>query len=329
MNHAERPPRIRILTTGGTIASRPRGADVVASDGPDELLAAVDVPGVEPEADEVLRVGSYRIGDAELRQIARAAVTAADTSDGVVITHGTDTMEETAFLTDLVHSSGVPIVFTGAQRHASEPDRDGPRNLNDAVRLAAHPQMRDTGTVVYMAGNAWPARFATKVHTLAMDAFDAPSSGRVATCHDTAVRVLAHPIRPAGFPLDTLDAPLPRVDIVASYAGADGALVRAAVDAGARGVVVAALGAGNVTPAMAEAVQSVIAGGVPVVVASRTGAGAVVPRYGGPGGGAELARSGAILAGTLRPAHARLVLALALATSESTASVADAIDRFS
>ncbi|NEE03733.1 asparaginase [Phytoactinopolyspora halotolerans] len=324
---AGRMPRVKVLTTGGTIASRPRGADVVASDGPDELLTAVDVDGVAVQAEEIVRVGSYGIGDEELRRIARSAVVAAGANDGVVVTHGTDTMEETAFLTDLVHAGGTPIVFTGAQRHAGEADRDGPRNLNDAVRLAAHPGMRTAGVTICMAGNAWPARFATKAHTLAADAFAAPSSGPVAICHGGDVRVVARPDRPAGFALSVLDAPLPRVDVVSAYAGADGTLVRAAIEAGARGIVVAALGAGNVPPSMAKEIRAAVEVGIATVVTSRTGAGPVVPRYGGAGGGADLVRSGAILGGTLRPAHARLVLALALATAGSQAGVADLVAR--
>lgn len=314
MSVAGHPRRIHVLTTGGTIASRARGADVVANDGPDDLLAALDVPRVEVEARELLRVGSYRFGERELRQVAQAAVAATSDADGVVITHGTDTMEESAFLTDLVYEGDVPIVFCGAQRHADEPDRDGPRNLTDAVRLAAHPAMHGSGVAICMAGSVWPARYATKVHTLAVDGFAAPG-GPFATCHNDAVHLLARPVRPDSFPLSTLDGPLPRVDVVTAYVGVDGALIRAAVGAGARGVVVAAFGVGNVTPALAEEIHTTIEAGIPVVLVSRTGAGPVVPRYGGPGGGAELARAGVILGGALRASHARLLLALALTTA--------------
>lgn len=321
-------PRVRVLTTGGTIASRPVGADVVAKDGPEDLVSAIDVADVDLDVEEVMRVGSYRIEDDSLRQIARAAVVAAQECDGIVVTHGTDTMEETAFLADLVHSGPSPIVFTGAQRHAGEADRDGPRNLADAVRVAADGRLRETGATICMAGNVWLARFATKSHTLALDAFAAPDGGPAATCHGAEVRIAGRPVRPAGFPLSVLDQPLPRVDIVTAYVGVDGALVRAAVDAGAQGLVVAAFGAGNVTPAMADEIRAAVECGVAVVVTSRTGSGPVMARYGGPGGGAELARSGAILGGALRPTHARLVLALALASNQSRAAAAEAMERY-
>ncbi|AYY12754.1 asparaginase [Actinobacteria bacterium YIM 96077] len=317
-------PHVRVLTTGGTIASRWRGASVVATDGPDDLLAHLDLPGIGLEGQEVLRIGSYRVGDPELRQIARAAHEAAHEADGVVVTHGTDTMEESAFLTDLVHSGETPIVFCGAQRHADEPDTDGPRNLENAVRLAANEHARGIGTVVCMAGTAWPARFAAKTHTTALDAYSAPSAGPLATVDSTAVRVLARPARGDTFDPVVLGEPLPRVDIVTAYAGADGALLRAAVQAGARGIVVAGLGAGNLPPALAEEIAGAITAGVPVVVASRCGAGPVIPLYGGPGGGRDLARSGLIFAGTVRPAHARLLLALALSTA-STASMMERV----
>jgi L-asparaginase len=319
---------VTVLSAGGTIASRPQHGGVVASDGPDAVVDGLDVPGVFVTAEEVLRVGSYAMDEADLRTVARAAVEAAahDDIDGVVVTHGTDTMEETAFLADLAHRGDAPIVLTGAQRNAAEPDGDGPRNVRDAVRLAAHPAARDLGVVVAMGGRAWPARHAAKTHTVALDAFSAPSSGPVADLSGDDVRVLAHPPRTAGPGVAALRAPLPRVEVVGAYAGGDGGLLRAAVAQGARGIVIAAFGIGNVTPDIAAAVEETVAQGVPVLVVSRCGAGPAQPVYGGRGGGAELERAGALYGGTLRAAQARLALAVALATAPD-GGVADLIAR--
>jgi L-asparaginase len=305
---------VRVLTTGGTIASRPESGGVRASDGPEAVLEGLAIAGVRLEATELLRTGGFQMSDAELRHVAGAAAAASAEADcGVVVTHGTDTMEESAFLTQLVHAGPAPIVFCGAQRNAAEADRDGPRNLADAVRLAAEPAARGLGVTICMAGRAWPARHAAKGHTLALDAFGAPDAGALATVDEGVVRVLARPAAPSLLPAGLLDRPLPRVDLVPVYAGADGTLVEAAVRAGARGLVVMGFGTGNVPPALAAALVEALAAGVAVLVATRCAAGPTVPLYGGPGGAAELERAGALFGGTLRAPHARLLLASALA----------------
>jgi L-asparaginase len=313
---------VRVLTTGGTISSRPAAGGVQASDGPAEVLAGVAVDGVRLEATEVMRTGGYRMSEGELRQVAAAVLDAvADAPDGVVVTHGTDTMEETAFLTDLVHGGPEPVVFCGAQRNAAEPDRDGPRNVTDAVRLAAAPPARGLGTMICMAGRAWPARHAVKAHTLALDAFCAPGTGELASVWGADVRVLAQPARRAALPAAVLDRPLARVDLIPAYAGCDGALVDAALSAGARGLVVMAFGTGNLPPGLAGTLIEALAAGVPVLVASRCADGPTVPLYGGPGGALELARAGAMFAGQLRASHARLLLSAALGCAAASTDV--------
>jgi L-asparaginase len=323
-------PSVRVIATGGTIASQPAPGGVVASRGADELLASAGVEGVRCTTQQVLQLGSYRFAEQDVRTVAAAAVDAACQGDvdGVVVTHGTDTMEESAFLADLVHAGDRPIVFCGAQRHASEPDGDGARNLRDAVRLAAHPEARGLGVAICMAGHAWPARHATKVHSLDVDAFAAGDAGAVAAVDDERVAVLAVPRRPDPLPRTLLDRPLPSVQIIPAYAGVDGTLLQAALDAGARGLVVAAFGIGNVTDALADAAGEAIAAGVPVVVTSRCAAGPVRPVYGGPGGGAQLAERGAIFAGRLRPPHARLLLAAALSIADRPSEVGGVVAPF-
>ncbi|HEX2072746.1 MAG TPA: asparaginase [Geodermatophilus sp.] len=319
-------PLVRVLTTGGTIASRP-GVDgrVVAADSGDALLRSVaPVDGVDVLVEDVFRLGGYRLTLDDVRELARRVRDAAADADGVVVTHGTDTMEETAYFLDLVHAGPRPVVLTGAQRNAEVADTDGPRNLHDALRVAATPAAGDLGVVITMAGRILPARRATKVHTLALDAFAAPEGGPLGYVDPDGVRVLAAPRRAPAFDLDDLAGPLPRVDVVPLYLGADGTFLRASREAGARGIVLDAFGAGNVTPDVLAETERALSDGLVVLVASRCHAGPVSPLY-GAGGGADLAAAGAVMAGDLRAPKARLLLTVALATSGDAADAIAAL----
>ena len=315
-------PLVRVLTTGGTIASRP-AADgrVVAADSGDVLLRTLrSLSGTEIVVEDVFRLGSYRLDLDDVRELARRVRRATVDADGVVVTHGTDTMEETAYFLDLLHAGTQPVVLTGAQRNAEVADGDGPRNLHDAVRLAAAPAARDMGVVITMAGRVLPAREATKVHTVALDAFAAPDGGQLGRVDPDRLRLLAQSRRRPAFDLDALPVDLPRVDVVPLHLGADGAFVRAAREAGARGIVLDAFGAGNVTPQVLGETEKALAEGLVVLVASRCHAGPVSPIY-GAGGGADLAAAGALLAGDLRATKARLLLTLALAAGGGPSGV--------
>lgn len=316
-------PLVRVLTTGGTIASRP-GSDgrVVAADSGADLLAAVGpVDGVEVVVEEVFRLGSYRLDLDDVRELARHVRRVAVDADGIVITHGTDTMEESAYFLDVLHSGPQPVVLTGAQRNAQAAAPDGPSNLRDAVRLAATPEARDLGVVITMAGRVLPARQATKVHSLGLDAFAAPDGGQLGRVDPDQVRIFGGPRRRPTFDLDALSEQLPRVDVVPLHLGADGTFVHAARQAGARGIVLDAFGAGNVTPGVLTATERALADGVVVLVTSRCHAGPVSPIY-GAGGGADLAAAGAIVCGDLRAPKARLLLTLALAVASDGTDVA-------
>jgi len=209
-----------------------------------------------------------------------------------------------------VHNDPRPVVFTGAQRPFDAPAPDGPANLADALRVAADPAARDLGVLLVFDGLAFAARGVRKLDTLRSAAFGAPGRGPVLRVAAGAVRPLACPPRPPALPLD-LSAALPRVDVVACHQGCDDALLRAAVAAGAAGVVLAALGVGNVPPPVATAAAELVAGGVPVLVCSRVPAGPVAPLY--AGGGARLAGDGALFGGDLSPWQGRLLLSAALA----------------
>lgn len=317
-------PAVRVLTTGGTIASRRTATGAVtAQDSGEQLLSQSSGRSrqIRVEVEEVFRIGSFNLRLADLLQLARRvheAVAHPDV-DGVVVTHGTDTMEESAYLVDLVHTAAAPVVFTGAQRAADEPDADGPRNLADAIALAAAPEARQLGVVVCMAGRAYAARQVTKVRTLAPDAFDAPGYGHVAEVYRGQVAVAATPRRPARFGLAELGELPARVDVVPLTVGADATFLQAARQAGARGIVLAAFGAGNANPTVVAEVARCVAAGVVVLVVSRCHEGPVAPVYGG-GGGVDLAKAGAVFAGNLRAPKARLLLAAALSAAPDAAA---------
>jgi L-asparaginase len=238
-----------------------------------------------------------------------AALVADPTIDGVVVTHGTDTLEESAYLATRSIDTEKPIVFTGAMRNASELSWDGPANLADAARVAASSDARGYGTLVVLNGRIFSALDVTKAHTHMLDAFESPGLGPVGVVDDG--EVVFRRMLPRSGPLIAPPSLAEPVDIVVAFAGADGRLVDCARTS-ARGVVIAALGRGNVPPLMSEAIGRCVSDGVPVVVASRAPRGRVGQTYGYEGGGRHLARLGAIFTGSRRPQQARIDLMLAL-----------------
>ena len=317
-------PHVVVLATGGTISARrsAAGGALLATDGADRLVGGASVPpGVTVEAHDVLRVGSYNLTLADLRTIADAV--AAHLSrpdvDGIVITHGTDTLEETAILLDLVHADPRPVVLTGAQRSADVADTDGPRNLADAVTVAADPQLRGHGVVVAFGGAVLAARGVRKSHTVDLAAFTG-STGRLATVLDGCVTVHASPHRPVVLEHPTAALDEVRVDVVLTYPGAQPDLLLAAAGGGARGVVVAGTGVGNAPPGFAAAVSDLTRQGVVVGLSTRVAFGPVRPVY-GDGGGADLVAAGAVPL-ALPAAQGRIALALLLSTDLAPDQVA-------
>ncbi|MBB5957237.1 L-asparaginase [Saccharothrix tamanrassetensis] len=303
-----------LLGTGGTIATRATGEGRAVQVGAAELLRAADAvwprPGVRVEPHDVAGRASFAARPTDVLDLAGRIASAVAVAEGVVVAHGTDTLEESAFLVSLTHSSPVPVVFTGAQRPFDDPAPDGPRNLAAALRWAASPQSRGTGVTLAFADQILPVVGARKTHTLALRAFAAPGRGPVGQVDEAGVRALAT-VRPAPPLLAPGVRDLPRVEIVGQYLGADAAAFTDARSRGVRGVVVAAFGSGNTTPEATRACLRLLSDGVPVVVTSRVGEGPVVGLY--AGGGADLAAAGAVFAGDLSPWQARLLLACVLA----------------
>ena len=316
VSDAAHRPVVVCLFTGGTISMRVDAAagGAVPSLSAEEILQAAR--GTEAVADvrveawgrfpgphmDVARQWALRARVAEL--LADPAVT------GVVLTHGTDTLEETAYLLARSLPPDKPVVFTGAMRSASDLGWDGPQNLLDAVRVAASPDARGAGTLVCMGSQVFAALEDTKSHTHHIGAFEAPGLGPVAVVDDDRVLFQRRLVNvPAVLSPPALADP---VDIVATWAGCDARLLDASRESGAAGVVIAAMGRGNVPPAMVPGIERWVAAGRPVVIASRAGRGHVGKTYAYPGGGRKLHEIGAIFAGQRRPQQARVELMLAL-----------------
>ncbi|HEX4247352.1 MAG TPA: asparaginase [Pseudonocardia sp.] len=320
-----------IISTGGTIASRrdERGASV-ASDGVGALLERLPVTvGVPVEGRDVLCLGSYLLTPSDMagivREIHRAL--ADEAVLGVVVTHGTDTMEETAYLADLVHDDPRPVVFTGAQRPADAPDTDGPRNLADAIAVAADPAARDCGVLLTFDGSVFAAKGVGKSHTAAPAAFSAPDSGPLGHVRDGVVSLAVRPVRLPPLDLTALDLADLRVDVVTYYPGADATVLDAVHAAGARGVVLAGTGAGNANREVCAAVDRLTRDGVVVALSTRVAAGPVAGIYGNGGGGLDLLAAGAVPTGVLRPSQARILLAALLARYRDPVRVAAELAR--
>ncbi|MGC0364580.1 L-asparaginase [Rhodococcus sp. 27YEA15] len=314
-----------VVTTGGTIAStaNSRGVKVASVSGAD-LLAGTRVPDtVALRLVDIASVNSFAMDFGDMDRIHDAIRAALDEPDtcGVVVTHGTDTLEETAMLVDVFHCDPRPVVFTGAQRSADDPDTDGPRNFHDAVLVAASDAARDHGVLISFDGTVHAARGTRKVHTNAPAAFSDPDHGPVGTVDGEVAFRSRRRRRPRRRPAAIGGI---RVDTIAFYPGADRIAMDACVAAGAHGLVLEGTGYGNANADIVAAVDEHTASGIPVVLSSRVHAGAVRAVYGGGGGGVDLVDAGAILAGHLRPGQARVLLAASIAAGADRTAVAHA-----
>ncbi|MBT2468828.1 asparaginase [Streptomyces sp. ISL-66] len=304
--------RIVVISTGGTIASRWQGSGFAADADGAEVMATAPLPeGVTIEVVDLFSVNSPRLTTAHQLTLLRTVheVLADPGVEGVVVTHGTDTLEESAFLVDLHHHDARSVVFTGSQRPMGTADGDGPGNLYDALLTAA--TTRGLGVLIAFAGRVHAARGTVKTQAVALDAFADPSKELLGKVGFGKVTVLRTPVRPEPLPLPAMPEAPPRVDVVMHHASGDPVLLNAAVAAGARGIVLVGTGAGNATPEIVDAVKAAIAGGVLVALTTRVAAGPVTEIY-THGGAVDLVAAGAVPTGTLRAPQVRIAVLAAL-----------------
>ena len=239
-----------------------------------------------------------------------------------MVTHGTDTMEESCYLADLLLRSDKPAVFTGAQRAHDDPNPDGPHNLLSAVRTAAAPAARGLGAVICFADQIHAARDVTKVSASALATFQSYDKGALGAVDGGRVLIQRRPALRRTFAVD--DLPELQVVLLRLTLGFDVRLVEAALALGPAGLVIEAFGRGNGPAALVPLVRRAVDSGVPVIITSRCPTGRVLPIY-GKGGGKDLADAGAIFAGDLQGPKARLLLMVLLAAPETKARIAEIV----
>lgn len=315
-------PTVAVISTGGTIAEKtdPKTGGAVPEVSGSTLVEAV--PGLLKVAN-IMVVTFSNIDSSQmtpelwlkLSQTVDELLKQSDTIKGVVITHGTDTMAQAAYFLEITLDTNKPVVFTGAMRDASDPSPDGPVNILNAVRQVLSPQAKNWGVTVSLDNYINCARDVRKTQSINPQTFKSGQKGYLGYIYNTG-KVNRFHEKP-----DTPKIPrpksLPKVVYLATYPGANGGLVRHAVDSGAKGIVVDAVGAGNVNADVYKAIKYALSKNIPVVITTQVYHGGVHPIYGDEGGGATLQKNGAILGGDLTGQKARLLLMVALTQAQN------------
>ncbi len=315
---AQKLPRIKILATGGTIAGQGASADRTAyTSGAlpiKDLIAAV--PGIDKVADitgeQIANVGSQDMTVAIWMKLNQRIneIYKNNEADGIVITHGTDTQEETAYFLSLTVRYDKPVVLTGSMRPATAISADGPKNLYDAVALAASKEAANSGVLVVFSESIFSARDVVKTSTTHVEAFTAPNTGPIGEIYDGHVFMYEAPLRRANknTPFDiTGMKTLPEVAIVELYADAPATGINAYVATGVKGIVTGGLGNGNLNKVNTAAVESAVKKGTVVVRASRVPSGSVTLLD-----ETDDEKLGTIVSDNLLPQKARILLMLGL-----------------
>jgi L-asparaginase len=330
-------PLVHVIATGGTISALgPHRLDYTLYPelgrrlGIEEMLARIPEASeiAEVEAEDLLRVGSSSIGPAEWLQLARridAILSSAQPPQGVVITHGTATLEETGYFLHLTAKSDRPVVLTGAMRPTSALGTDADLNLLDAIRLAACPDAAGRGVLAVLNNEIQSVRDVTKTNAFRVNTFGSRDLGCLGFVDADGQVVFYRNVtrlhtRAAPFDVRGTQT-LPRVDIVSAYAGADGVLIDALRERGTDGLVLAGFGGGTYPAAFVEAGKRAVQAGIPVVLATRSSAGRVVATP-------EKSAAGFIVSDDLMPQKARILLMLALATTRERDAIQEMFYRY-
>jgi L-asparaginase len=315
-------PYVAVLSTGGTIAMQhdETAGGAVPQLGASDFAAALPPDAPRLHAEEIVNLPSSHFTLETLERIRDRVAELVEEPDvlGVVVTHGTDTMEETTYLLDLTVPGAKPVVLTGAMRTASDVGYDGYANLLAAVRVAATPQARDLGAVIVFNGEIHAAGRATKMHTLSPATFQSPGWGPIGRVEGDAVIVDRRPER-EGFPWRGLER---HVALLKLTVGAGPGALEDALQRGARGVVIEGLGAGRVPPWWLPVVRRARERGIPVVIASRCPSGRVWDQYGYAGAYRSLVDLGCLFTAGINGQKARIRLMVILAAAETPEGIA-------
>jgi L-asparaginase len=312
-------PQVYVIGTGGTISGGVDPATGLAKSLTAEDLVAL-VPGlkgkVEIEEEDFSRIGSSSMTPGiqfKLAQRVNELFKSRKDLTGIVITHGTDSLEETSFLLDLVVTDPRPVVFAAAQRPPIVSDSDGPRNLENAIRIAMSPRAHDKGVMVSLNEDIHAARYVTKSHSVAVESFKSGKKGMLGTVDDGQVIFYNAPLNRLTISASAVE---PRVDLVRLAAGDQGKFIDCAIETKSAGVVIEAFGRGNMPRPVLDAVNRARKAGLIVVVVSRTEEGRVVLED-------QLLNSGVISGEDLDGLKARILLTVALGATNDIATLQD------
>lgn len=312
--------KIVIIMTGGTIAMRidPALGAAIPSLSSEELIGDVraHIAGVDIVERELFNLPSPHITPQHMTEIRHAVAEALSEEDvlGCIVTHGTDTLEETAYFLEISLEHIKPVVVTGAMRNASELGYDGELNITAAIATILNPKSRGMGTLVVMNNEVHSAYEVTKTNTLSVGTFQSPEFGPLGIIDNDEVLYYRRETTQKTIPTDRLD---PSVALVKMAAGMEGDLIDYCFEQGYKGLVVEALGRGNVPPAAMPAIRKWCASDRPVVLVSRCPTGRVLGSYGYPGGGRDLFSAGVVNGGYLPGQKARIALMALLAAGAS------------
>jgi len=320
---AQNLPRVIVLSTGGTIAGQQPNSDkagyVPGKIPIEELLK--DIPSITQKAivqgEQIASIGSYDMTIDIWIRLARRIneIFAKNEADGIVITHGTDTQEETAYFLNLTVQSDKPVVLTGAMRPATAISSDGSKNLYDAIIVASDTSSKGKGVLIYFNDNIYDAKNAVKTSMTNVNAFSSPNTGPLGQVYDSKVfynmQTLNRHGGPAAFDVSKIHS-LPRIEIVYAYADASNVAINAFIYNNVEGIIIAGTGGGSFDKAILESVKDAVKKGIIVVRSSRVLTGRVNTNYTGVFDDSKL---GTIVSDNLNPQKARILLMLALTTT--------------
>ncbi|MDN3450425.1 asparaginase [Planococcus sp. APC 3906] len=318
--------KVSLITTGGTIASKEISKGLLKSGAISgkELAALCQLPEeIEVNVIDVFQLPSMHIGFSEWAVLKKAIEKelADETVDGIVVTHGTDTLEETAYFLDLTIDDHRTIVVTGSQRSPDDVGTDVYSNLRNSVYVSVDRTLRGVGTVVVFNERIYSAKYVKKVHSSNLQGFDSFGHGYLGIIDNNVVSVYQKPI---DHEVKKVGSSIPRVDIVKCFSGQDGLLIDLLVQGGVKGIVLEAAGRGQISPYMVDSIEKAVAKGVVVLLTTSAEEGRVYPSYGYLGSAHDLMQKGVLLGSDYDSKKARIKLAVLLSVSEQIA-----IDSFS
>lgn len=322
--------KVAIIFTGGTISMKidPRISAAIPALSSEEIMSMVtnidkfaDIEIVDFERIPGPHMTPHKM--MELSKLTKKLLKREDL-DGVVITHGTDTLEETAFLMDLNNFSNKAIVIAGAMRNGSELGYDGPSNLAAAVCTVISDQAQNKGVLVVMNNEVNASSEVTKTHTLSLDTFKSLEFGPLGIVDNDEVIFYRDIVKRHHIETDTIED---KVHLIKSYAGMDSSLINYCIESGTKGIVIEAMGRGNIPPMMVSGIKNAISKGIKIVLVSRCPMGRVLDSYGYEGGGKNLRNLGVIFGGSLNGQKARIKLMLALSVTNDNEKVKEIFEK--